>query len=376
MEQIKKVAIACQGGGSHTAFTAGALIKILSSYAKIQKQGRRIIGFSGTSGGGLCAALAWYGFNYSNAGKGVKALEAFWEENKTRDNLPFCLPPFTLAPLCYNATFMNKAVVNTMRNNDAHCLRFEYIPAWVQEEAQNALKNILNNLAEKGLIDFNKIKNGFNADSMASLYIGAVNIEQGSFEVFKNNDVTLEALLASAAVPPLFAPIQIKINHYWDGLYSQNPPISNFLDLIGPEKEKNLTRDEKLEFMKSNKALKPDEIWIIRINPKEKEISKIKTPHQKKDRQNELAGNLSLEQELASIKRMNALLDLFKDTIGEYYKPVTIKEITIDEIYLKNICNIELDYPSKLDRSPAFIDALIEHGKERADYFLKNKLTA
>jgi NTE family protein len=51
------VAIACQGGGSHTAFTAGVLSKLLE---EVPSQ-YNIVGFSGTSGGAACASLAWYG---------------------------------------------------------------------------------------------------------------------------------------------------------------------------------------------------------------------------------------------------------------------------------------------------------------------------
>ena len=52
-----QVAIACQGGGSHTAFTAGVLQRLLSE----PDPEYEIVGFSGTSGGAICAALAWYG---------------------------------------------------------------------------------------------------------------------------------------------------------------------------------------------------------------------------------------------------------------------------------------------------------------------------
>lgn len=45
--RMKRVAIACQGGGSHTAFTAGVLKKLLT-----QRQERyEMVGFSGASGG-------------------------------------------------------------------------------------------------------------------------------------------------------------------------------------------------------------------------------------------------------------------------------------------------------------------------------------
>ena len=50
-----RVAIACQGGGSHTAFTAGVLQGALAKLpADVE-----VVALSGTSGGAICAALAW-----------------------------------------------------------------------------------------------------------------------------------------------------------------------------------------------------------------------------------------------------------------------------------------------------------------------------
>lgn len=53
-----KVAIACQGGGSHAAFTAGVLAELLSPAHRDRFEP---LAFSGTSGGAVCAALAWAG---------------------------------------------------------------------------------------------------------------------------------------------------------------------------------------------------------------------------------------------------------------------------------------------------------------------------
>ena len=53
----KRVAIACQGGGSHTAFTAGVLKGLLRSE---RLQDYEVVGLSGTSGGAVCALLAWH----------------------------------------------------------------------------------------------------------------------------------------------------------------------------------------------------------------------------------------------------------------------------------------------------------------------------
>ena len=76
-----KIAIACQGGGSQTAFTAGVLISLFNNKVFEKKE---IVSLSGTSGGAVCAALAWYallkranGDTWSLFG-GTTALKIFW----------------------------------------------------------------------------------------------------------------------------------------------------------------------------------------------------------------------------------------------------------------------------------------------------------
>jgi len=65
----KRIAIACQGGGSHTAFTAGALKRLLGD-------DRYEIGtLSGTSGETICALLAWYAL-YQTGGRGASTRAA------------------------------------------------------------------------------------------------------------------------------------------------------------------------------------------------------------------------------------------------------------------------------------------------------------
>ena len=54
----RRIAIACQGGGSQCAFIAGALKTL---FARGVQERFEIVGFSGTSGGALTAAVAWYG---------------------------------------------------------------------------------------------------------------------------------------------------------------------------------------------------------------------------------------------------------------------------------------------------------------------------
>jgi NTE family protein len=72
-----RVAIACQGGGSHTAFTAGVLKGLLRSG---RPQEHQVVALSGTSGGAVCALLTWHHLLEGDAAGAVGALDAFWRE--------------------------------------------------------------------------------------------------------------------------------------------------------------------------------------------------------------------------------------------------------------------------------------------------------
>ena len=74
-EPRKRVAVACQGGGSHTAFTAGVLRGLLRDTPPHVD----IVALSGTSGGAICAALAWDGLLRGEPARACNRLQEFWE---------------------------------------------------------------------------------------------------------------------------------------------------------------------------------------------------------------------------------------------------------------------------------------------------------
>ncbi len=82
---MPRISIACQGGGSQTAFTAGVLKTLFDNDIHHK---RHIVGLSGTSGGALNAALAWYGL--LKAAKGDKTpigkrIADFWDDLMARE---------------------------------------------------------------------------------------------------------------------------------------------------------------------------------------------------------------------------------------------------------------------------------------------------
>jgi NTE family protein len=175
------------------------------------------------------------------------------------------------------------------------------------------------------------------------LLIGAVDVLTGEFRTFnsRREAITAEAVLASAAIPTLFRAVHLDGGTYWDGLFSQNPPVRELADT------------------------RPDEIWVIQINPRDRD-DEPRTVTEIADRRNELSGNLSLHQELHFIEKIDQLLEEGVIAPGGRYKPITVRVIELARSRLSTW----LGPASKLNRDPAFIAELVAHGELRAEEFL------
>ncbi len=87
MTQTVRVAIACQGGGAQTAFTAGVLDALLDPHERLKIRDRHgvdfeVVGLSGTSGGAVCAALTWADLLLGRRG----TLQSFWTRGYPEGN--------------------------------------------------------------------------------------------------------------------------------------------------------------------------------------------------------------------------------------------------------------------------------------------------
>ena len=324
----RRVAIACQGGGSHTAFTAGVLKRLLA-----EKQGKyEVVALSGTSGGAICAFLVWYALLDEYGAKAARLLDSFWSDNSADT---------------FHEKFVNDWFVWTNRLEGAVVLPSvspynTYLSSWAQDRLRKMLERLQ--------IDFESLEErAVSSDLM--LLVGAVDVLSGEFKAFSSfrGEVGLDAILDSAALPTLFRAVHIGEGVYWDGLFSQNPPV------------RELTK------------AKPDEIWVIQTNP-EKRDCEPKSMADILDRRNELAGNLSLHQEIHFVEEINELVD----KLGEVEDPA-VKRLPLpggDKEYKTiEVRRIELSEPldaaSKLDRSPLFVRRLMDHGDRRAGEFLE-----
>ena len=77
------------------------------------------------------------------------------------------------------------------------------------------------------LVDFDRINSG-----AVRLSVGAVNVRTGNFEYFDSARQRIDArhIMASGALPPGFAPVEIDGEHYWDGGLVSNTPLQYVLD--------------------------------------------------------------------------------------------------------------------------------------------------
>lgn len=309
-----RVAIACQGGGSHTVFTAGVLQEVLLNLPEEVD----VVALSGTSGGAMCAALAWDGLVRGDRKLASEKLEDFW-------NAISATEPWD--------RILNEMLLNlvSLRN---HMVLPEVSPYHLPTWGEIRFRDILNRH-----FDFDELRELARRPDAPALQIGAVEVLSGHFEVFTGEELQVECLLASAAIPELFRAVTVPGRGvYWDGLYSQNPPIHDLTDF-------NI-----------------NELWVIQINPSACSSVPRET-HEILDRRNELAGNLSMEQELRLIEMVNRLIAEGKINEPRYH-PIHVARICLDR---------DMEYATKLDRKPEFLDELREYGRTRARWFLKER---
>lgn len=317
----RRVAIACQGGGSHTAFTAGVLSRLFSEDVL---ESFEIVGLSGTSGGAICALVAWSTLVSEHPLEAGALLERFWSANSAAQP----------AERTMNAMMLwGSRIAEVLPTPPAISPYDSWLSAWSLEHLRTLLRSV---------ITFDELEELAREPGAPALLLGAVEVVSGRFRTFdsRRNEIEVDAVLASAAIPNLFRAVHVRDGAYWDGLFSQNPPVRDLLEVS------------------------PDEIWVIQVNPTEIDAEPT-TIAEITNRRNELAGNLSLLQELSTIEFFDDLI-LHGELKSDRVRAVTVRLLEMR----RPPGSFRWGYASKLNRDPTFIRELIDLGKLQAGEFL------
>jgi NTE family protein len=200
----KIVALALQGGGSHGAFTWGVLDRLL-------EDGRiGIDAISGASAGAMNAVVLAHGFTVGGPDGARQALKDFWE--RIGATAQFSAAPNDLSQTAPAASQGDPSPSLGYLLSLTHM----FSPSQLNPLGLNPLRDILSRQ-----IDFERLR----ADCKLELFIATTRVSTGTLSLFRTRQLSLEVLLASACIPGLHQTVNIEGEAYWDGGLTANPPI-------------------------------------------------------------------------------------------------------------------------------------------------------
>ncbi len=315
----KAIDLALQGGGSHGAFTWGVLERLLEVESIV------IEGVCGTSAGAMNATLLAYGMHKGGRQGAIKLLNKFWKRTAEQQKYSLIKP-----------SWLDKWIGNGRMDYSPYYYAVDYFtmvfsPYQFNPMDYNPIKDLL-----LELVDFEELRKS----TAIKLFVCATNVRTSRAKVFTLEEISVEAVLASACLPQLFKAVEIDGEAYWDGGYMGNPPMFPLIDNTETE-----------------------DIVLIQINPiKIKNIPK--TSLEIRDRINELSFNASLMHEMRRINFVQKNLHLGLEH-HEKLRKLLIHQISLeDEIESMGVSskyNTEWEYLLKLKKM----------GRKRTDDWIK-----
>jgi len=190
--------LALQGGGAHGAFTWGVLDALLEN-PRIEFEG-----LSGSSAGAMNAVVFADGWMKGGRDGARQGLSDFWME--VGKQMPWGL--------------MTRGEGEAISLSPASKLLANWVgyfsPAQLNPFDLNPLRDLLNRL-----VDFEQLR----ARSPFKLFVGTTQANTGKLRVFRENELSVDVMLASACLPKIHHSVEIDGEPYWDGGYAANPAV-------------------------------------------------------------------------------------------------------------------------------------------------------
>ncbi|MEM9837803.1 MAG: patatin-like phospholipase family protein [Pseudomonadota bacterium] len=198
----KPINLALQGGGAHGAFTWGICDYLL------EHEVVEINAITATSAGAMNAAVLAYGMHLGDDQGARDKLDEFWEAVSKLKN-PFEVP-FT-APIPFAQDF-----TRALGQQALSAATSTFSPYQLNPMNWNPLRDTV-----QEIVDFERLQKC----TKIKLFISATNVRSGRVKVFTTQDVSIDAVMASACLPQFFQAVTIDGEAYWDGGYMGNPSL-------------------------------------------------------------------------------------------------------------------------------------------------------
>lgn len=311
----KTINLALQGGGTHGAYAWGALDMLL-------EDGRvDVEGISATSAGSVNACAYAYGMHSGGPEKAREILHDVWHSVSKQGEF--------FSPV--RRTFLDQVLFPDSDNSLSY-MAFDAVSRSLSPEQFNPMDiNPLRDILAE-TIDFEALQNC----GAVKLFISATHVATGKAKIFKTDKITLDVVMASAALPDVFKAVRIDGEDYWDGGYVGNPSLY-------PLFYNTDARD----------------IMIVHINP----LNRKKTPETSAEianRINEISFNSSLIEEIRAVAFVKKLLDrgMLKKEFEDEFKNILLHSIRADG----SLCDLSI--ASKFDSSWDFLTMLRDRGRD------------
>ncbi len=323
----KQINLALQGGGAHGAFTWGVLDRLL------EEEDIEVSGISGTSAGALNGAAFKAGWVVDGRHGAKATLQWMWEQVmglQADDTFEKWMLPLTPSAI-------SSAI--------EYSLPYQIGEAWSRVVSPYAWGPLYKNPLEPivGEFDFDCVC----ADAGPQLFICATRVRNGKIRVFKGDEITTNAIMASACLPTLFQAVEMydsetgRDEAFWDGGYTGNPALYPLFD----------------------KSL-PDDVVVVNINPLERDAVPV-TPQEIQNRINEISFNSSLLRELRAINFVQSLLQ--DGTMEEGRMARVLVHMIADDALMN-----DLSVATKVVPNGIVIRQLRDAGRGAAHRFLAN----
>jgi NTE family protein len=184
-----ELSLALQGGGSFGAFTWGVLDRLLEDERVTYDT------ISGASAGAINAVLLASGLREGGRAGARARLDRFW--NKV-------------------GALSSSTLLSMMAGLAGQMIRSSLSPYQFNPFDLNPLRDLL--VAE---VDFAALKSQW----AVKLLISATHVMDGEMSLFRNADLDVDHILASACLPLLHHTVMMDGEAFWDGGYVANPPL-------------------------------------------------------------------------------------------------------------------------------------------------------